>query len=93
VPGASVSIKGTRTGVSADNNGQFRILAKTGDVLVITGSGFDAAQVTVGTGSTVFLALKTSVVTGEEVIVTTATGIKKQKRELGYPRLRFLVRT
>ena len=33
LPGASVRIKGTRTGVAADNNGQFRIQAKTGDIL------------------------------------------------------------
>ncbi|MFN8290099.1 MAG: carboxypeptidase-like regulatory domain-containing protein, partial [Chitinophagaceae bacterium] len=37
VQGASVRIKGTRTGVAADNNGVFRIQAKTGDVLLISG--------------------------------------------------------
>ena len=39
VPGASVRIKGTRTGVAADNNGQFKIQAKSGDVLVVSGAG------------------------------------------------------
>ncbi|HPG10913.1 MAG TPA: carboxypeptidase-like regulatory domain-containing protein, partial [Chitinophagaceae bacterium] len=47
VPGASVSIKGQRTGTATDQNGKFTIQAKTGDVLIITGVGIDPVQVTV----------------------------------------------
>src|SRR5689334_5085856 len=68
LPGVSVSIKGTRTGVSADNSGQFRILAKTGDVLVVSGAGLEPAEVTVGAGSTVSISVKRIVITGTEVV-------------------------
>jgi protocatechuate 3,4-dioxygenase beta subunit len=34
IPGASIQLKGARTGVAADNTGTFRIQAKAGDVLL-----------------------------------------------------------
>lgn len=83
LPGASVSIKGTRTGVSADNNGQFRILAKTGDVLVVSGAGLEPTEATVGTGSTISISVKRLVIAGTEVVVT-ALGQTRQPKELGY---------
>ncbi len=39
ISGASITIKGTKTGVSANASGEFSINAKTGDVLVITAVG------------------------------------------------------
>ena len=83
LPGASVRIKGTRTGVAADNNGQYRILAKTGDVLVVSGAGFETTEATVGAGNTVNITVKTTVVAGTEVVVT-ALGLNRQPKELGY---------
>ncbi|MDZ4810294.1 MAG: TonB-dependent receptor plug domain-containing protein [Bacteroidota bacterium] len=83
VPGATVSIKGTRTGVSADNNGQFRILAKTGDILVASSSGMETTESTVGAGSTINFSVKTIVIAGTEVVVT-ALGQTRQPKELGY---------
>ena len=83
VPGASVTIKGSRTGVAADNNGQFRILAKTGDILAASSSGMETSEVTVGAASTINLSIKTLVLAGTEVVVT-ALGIKRQPKELGY---------
>jgi len=82
VQGASVRIKGTRTGVAADNNGIFRILAKTGDVLQITG-GIEAIEVTVGTDNNITVRAKRTVVAGTEVVVT-ALGIRRRPKELGY---------
>ncbi len=83
LPGATVQIKGSRTGVAADNNGQFRIAAKTGDVIVVTGAGLESTETTVGTGSTVTIAVKRLVLTGTEVVVT-ALGQTRQPKELGY---------
>ncbi|MBC7874013.1 MAG: TonB-dependent receptor plug domain-containing protein, partial [Ferruginibacter sp.] len=83
LPGASVTIKGTRTGVSADNTGQFRILAKTGDILVASGAGLEPTEATVGTGSTITISVKRLVLTGTEVVVT-ALGQTRQPKELGY---------
>jgi TonB-linked SusC/RagA family outer membrane protein len=83
LPGASVTIKGTRTGVSADNTGQFRISAKTGDVLVVSGAGLEPTEATVGSGSTISIQVRRIVLTGTEVVVT-ALGQTRQPKELGY---------
>src|SRR5688500_5981164 len=83
VPGASVRIKGTRVGVAADNQGQFRIQAKAGDVLLITGAGIDPAEITIGASDAVIVTVKNTIATGAEVVVT-ALGIKRQDKALGY---------
>jgi len=79
VVGASVVIKGTRTGVATDNNGTFRIQAKTGDVLQITG-GIDPIEVTVGSESNITVQARRTVAVGQEVVVTTAYGMRRQLR-------------
>ncbi|HEY5968938.1 MAG TPA: SusC/RagA family TonB-linked outer membrane protein [Chitinophagaceae bacterium] len=83
VPGASVRIKGTKVGTAADNQGQFRIQAKSGDVLLITGAGIDPAELTVGASDAVAITVKNTIATGSEVVVT-ALGIKRQDKALGY---------
>lgn len=83
LPGASVRIKGTRTGVAADNTGQFRIQAKTGDILVVSGAGLESVEATVGTGSTIAITVTRTVIAGTEVVVT-ALGQTRQPKELGY---------
>lgn len=47
VPGASVTVKNTRTSTVADETGRFSINASTGDVLVISSIGFIAKEVKV----------------------------------------------
>ena len=79
VSGASVVIRGTRTGVATDASGNFRIQAKTGDVLVITG-GINQVEVTVGSESNYAVKATRSVITAEEVVVTTAYGMKRTIR-------------
>jgi TonB-linked SusC/RagA family outer membrane protein len=85
VPFSTVRIKGTKGGVSADANGNFSINAKQGDVLIISSSGIAEKEVRVGSSSS---ALNISVIHAaanlSEVIVTTALGVKRQARELGY---------
>jgi len=83
VPGASILIKGTKTGTVADNTGHFRIQAKAGDILLITGAGIDPAEVTVGSADVVSVTVKNKIATGSEVVVT-ALGIKRQDKALGY---------
>lgn len=83
VPFATVKIKGSKSGSSADADGNFSIKAKDGDVLVITGTGFNASEATVaGTGP---LSIK---VTRKEnslsEVVVTALGVQRQSKELGY---------
>ncbi len=57
VPFASVTIKGTTTGASADADGRYSIQARTGDVLVVTAVGLRDQEFTVGSGNTLDIAL------------------------------------
>lgn len=83
VPGASVKIKGTKTGVAADNLGQFRILAKAGDILLVTATGIEPTESLVGSNNTILISVKSSVASGQEVVVT-ALGIRRSEKALGY---------
>ncbi|MBS1513117.1 MAG: carboxypeptidase-like regulatory domain-containing protein, partial [Bacteroidetes bacterium] len=73
---ASVKVKGTNTGLSADAAGAYTIKVKTGDVLVISGSGFKAAEVTVGTSSVLNTILDTNSEL-KEVVISSAYGVKR----------------
>ncbi|MFN8291035.1 MAG: SusC/RagA family TonB-linked outer membrane protein [Chitinophagaceae bacterium] len=83
VPGASVKNKNTTTLVFADNNGRFRVQAKTGDVLEITGSTIEQAEFRVGTEDNITITVKNKVTIGVEVVVT-ALNQSRQPKELGY---------
>jgi TonB-linked SusC/RagA family outer membrane protein len=85
VPYATIQIKGTKVTSVADAEGNFTIKASPGDILVITSSGVTSKETTVPVSG----ALGNIVVTRtsqnlSEVVVTTALGIKRQARELGY---------
>lgn len=80
--GASVTIRGTAGGTSADANGDFRINAKTGDVLVISAVGVPSKEVTVGSKSAVSVSLNRQSQSLSEVTVTTALGVATRKDRL-----------
>lgn len=83
VQGASIRVQGTSSGAAADVNGQFKISAKTGDNLIVTGINLTTTQVTVGEGSTISIPVQTSTVSGTEIVVT-AFGIRRSEKALGY---------
>jgi TonB-linked SusC/RagA family outer membrane protein len=83
VPFATVTVKGTTRSVTADAEGNFRIDASTGEVLVITSTGQTAKEFTVGQGSEVVATLGSTTSQLEEVVVT-AQGIRRRPKELGY---------
>lgn len=82
VPNASIVIKGTETATVADMEGNFKISAKTGDVLVITAISFDPVSVKIQNQTFVAITLTSSNKSMEEVIVT-AGGIKQKRKEVG----------
>lgn len=84
VSGASVTIRGTAIGSSADANGNFRINAKTGDVLIVTAVGVPSKEVTVTSGSSLNISLPRQSQTLSEVIVTSAFNTKRTKRSTSY---------
>ncbi len=84
VPFVSIVIKGkSNTGTTSDAEGNFKITAAKGDVLVLSGVGFTTKEVTLGTASTIDVTLSESKADLSEVVVT-AMGIKRSERALGY---------
>ena len=83
VPFATITVKSTKQGVAADASGNFSLSAKTGDVLVVSATGFDPIEMKVGTEDDVSIKLGRKATVIDEVIVT-AQGIRKRPRELGY---------
>ncbi|MCX2475902.1 SusC/RagA family TonB-linked outer membrane protein [Pedobacter sp. MC2016-05] len=85
LPGASVKIKGSTTGTSTDSNGSFTIqVPSSSAVLVISLIGYKTQEVTVGNRTTIALALASDSQQLEEVTVSTALGITRQAKSLGY---------
>ena len=81
VPFASVKVKGSKTGVSADAYGAYSIRVKDGDVLEITATGFKAIEVPVGTQTYLSSVMEKSLATNmTEVVVTSAMGVKCSAR-------------
>lgn len=83
VIGATVLLKGKKTGTQTDADGHFKISAIPGDVIVISGVGYTSQEVKVGNMSTIAVRLQRGNGQLEEVIVT-AMGIKKERKALGY---------
>ena len=76
LPGATVVIKGTSTATSADFDGNYKIAAKNGDVLVISYVGYNAAEITVNSASA-NATLTSSTDLDEVVVVGYGTQNKK----------------
>ena len=69
LPGATVVVQGTTTGVVADFDGNYSISASAGDVLVFSYVGYTAQAITVGNQNTINIVLQSSNEL-EEVLVT-----------------------
>src|SRR5688572_5054680 len=82
VPFATVTIKGTTTAVSADENGNFSIQAPPNAVLVFSSTGYQSSEVSVGTQTAVNTTLSGQGAMAE--VVVTALGIRRSDRGLGY---------
>src|SRR5436189_4523969 len=82
VPFATVTVKGTPTAVSADENGNFSIQAPANAVLVFSSAGYQSSEVNIGNQTTVNTSLSGGAVLSE--VVVTALGIRRSDRSLGY---------
>jgi len=84
VPLATVQQKGTSTFVTADGNGHFSIHVSGGSpVLVISSTGYQKQEVPVTDATSYDVQLQQSG-TLNEVVVSTAFGIRQKKKALGY---------
>jgi TonB-dependent SusC/RagA subfamily outer membrane receptor len=79
---ATVTIKGTKTSVAADVNGDFSIQAPPNAILVFSAAGFTGSEVNSGNLSTVNVSLGAQAALAE--VVVTAMGIRREKKALGY---------
>ncbi|MEO6221506.1 MAG: SusC/RagA family TonB-linked outer membrane protein, partial [Ginsengibacter sp.] len=83
VSGASIIVKGTSRGTSANATGDFTISVKTGEVLQVSAANFGRSEARISSENNVSITLKTGTNILEEVVVT-ALGIKREKRSLTY---------
>ncbi len=83
VPYATVTETGTRNATTADANGNFSLKMKGGGSLTFTATGFDGASVN-PTGNNVAATLIRNNTELATVTITTAFGVKREKKALGY---------
>ena len=82
LPGATIVVEGTSTGVTTDFDGNYSISASEGDVLVVSFVGYSSASATVGASSNLNFNLSPS--SALEEVVVTALGISRDKKSLGF---------
>ena len=83
IPGVSVLIKGTKTGIQTDLQGRFSLTASTKDVLVFSFIGFNTQEVPATATNSLRVVLQEAQNSLNEVVVT-ALNISKDKKSLGY---------
>lgn len=83
ISNASVTERGTRNGTTTDASGNFKLSVKRGATLEISSIGFETVRVSAGSGSALTISLKEGNTDLTEVVVT-ASGIKREKKALGY---------
>lgn len=83
LPGVSVLIKGTKNGTQSDFDGKFSIKAKPSDVLIFSYVGMKTQEMAANPSS-LKIKLLSDATQLADVVVTTALGIKREKKSLGY---------
>lgn len=84
MPGVSVHVKGTTVGTQTNTAGKFTLtVPQTGAVLVFSFIGYQTSEQP-ATGDIVNVQMNPSNKELGEVVVTSALGIKRQAKELGY---------
>ncbi len=81
--GVSVTVKGTKKGLSSNADGRFTLKAQSTDVIVFSLIGYKSQEIAVGSKTYFEITLQMETSNLNEVVVT-AIGIKQQKRKLGY---------
>lgn len=81
IPGASVTIKGTKIAVSTDEKGQYKIPVPTTGEIVLVASyiGYVKQEITVGSQSKVNFALADDIASLDEVVINVGYGTVKKK--------------
>ena len=83
VPGATVRLKGSKSGVITSVTGAFTIAAEPKAILIISALGYETKEFPTGDSQSVSIVIKSSNTALTEVVVT-ALGVKRDKRLLNY---------
>lgn len=84
LPSATILVKGTGVGTTADIDGKFSISAAKGDTLVFTSIGFEPIYFPVdGTSQTISITMEAKAMELSTMVVT-ALGVAKERKSLGY---------
>ena len=79
IAGANVVIKGTTRGTTTDFDGNYEILAKANEVIIISYTGKKTETEVVKFSSSINIYLKDDVLTGRDIEVIGALGIKRKQ--------------
>ncbi len=83
VSGATIQIKNTATGTSADANGNFKINASVGDILVVSSVNVPTLEVTVTSSAPLTIKMSREGRDMSEVVVT-ALGVRRSRNQVPY---------
>ena len=83
LPGASIIVKGSDRGTSANATGEFTLAAPANATLVISFIGYKPQEIAVGNQTSFDISLEEDASILNEVVVT-ALGIAREKKALGY---------
>lgn len=84
LPGVNIIVKGTTNGTQSDFDGNYTVQANVGQTLSFSYVGFKPSEIAVtASSSSINLNMEEDAAQLEEVVVT-ASGIKKEKKALGY---------
>jgi TonB-linked SusC/RagA family outer membrane protein len=84
IAGATVKVMPSGLTVTTNADGEFSILAQTGDKLEISSIGYSSQIITVTDDSNINIEVVASASNQLNEVVVTALGIKKEKKKLGY---------
>lgn len=83
LPGVSVLVKGTKSGTQTDFDGKYVLKVDSNQILIFSYIGMKTQEVA-ASSSVINVTLKDDSVELEGVVVTTAMGVKREKKSLGY---------
>src|SRR5210317_629734 len=82
LPGATVLVQNTTTGVTTDFDGNFSINVSEGQSLEFRFVGYETSAIVVGSGNVINVSL--SLGNQLDEVIVTSLGITREKRALGY---------
>ncbi|WP_448672883.1 MULTISPECIES: SusC/RagA family TonB-linked outer membrane protein [Chitinophagaceae] len=85
IPGASITVPGTRIGRPTDDQGRFQLnVPQSAKEIRVSAIGYLTQKITIGSQTDYVVKLDVYVDTTADAVIVTANNIKRDKRSLGY---------